>query len=103
MNEFFSALDSFVWSPFLLIPVLLGTGLWLTIRLGVVQLRMLGPSLRLGLIDREDDGGEGDAPGGGVKETPAVIEPARATPHAVLRVPPERGSTMIPADASSDE
>ena len=60
MNEFFSALDSFVWSPFLLIPVLLGTGLWLTIRLGAVQLRMLGPALRLGLIDREDDGGEGD-------------------------------------------
>ena len=60
MNEFFSALDSFVWSPFLLIPLLLGTGLWLTIRLGVVQLRMLGPALRLGLIDRKDDGGEGD-------------------------------------------
>lgn len=60
MNEFFSALDSFVWSPFLLIPLLLGTGLWLTIRLGVVQLRMLGPALRLGLIDRKDEGGEGD-------------------------------------------
>ena len=60
MNEFFSALDSFVWSPLLLIPLLLGTGLWLTIRLGGVQLRMLGPSLRLGLIDRKDDGGEGD-------------------------------------------
>ena len=42
MNEFFSALDSFVWSPLLLIPLLLGTGLWLTIRLGGVQLRMLG-------------------------------------------------------------
>ena len=60
MNEFFSALDSFVWSPFLHIPLLLGTGLWQTIRLGVVQLRMLGPALRLGLIDRKDDGGEGD-------------------------------------------
>lgn len=60
MNEFFSALDSFVWSPLLLIPLLLGTGLWLTIRLGGVQLRMLGPSLRLGLIDRKDDGGVGD-------------------------------------------
>ncbi len=60
MNEFFSALDSFVWSPLLLIPLLLGTGLWLTIRLGVVQLRKLGPALRLGLIDRKDDGGEGD-------------------------------------------
>lgn len=60
MNEFFSALDSFVWSPYLLIPLLLGTGLWLTIRLGGVQLRMLGPALRLGLIDRKDDGGEGD-------------------------------------------
>lgn len=60
MNEFFSGLDSFVWSPLFLIPLLLGTGLWLTIRLNLVQLRKLGPSLRLGLIDRKDDGGEGD-------------------------------------------
>lgn len=60
MADFFADLDSFVWSPYLLIPLLLGTGLWLTIRLGFVQLRTLGPALRLGLLERSDDGGEGD-------------------------------------------
>ncbi|MEJ5919259.1 MULTISPECIES: alanine/glycine:cation symporter family protein [unclassified Corynebacterium] len=60
LNEFFSAADSFIWSPFLLIPLLIGTGLWLTIRLAGVQLRKLVPALRLGLLEREDDGGEGD-------------------------------------------
>ncbi|MDO4611017.1 sodium:alanine symporter family protein [Corynebacterium sp.] len=60
MSDFLSAADSFVWSPFFLIPLLLGTGLWLTTRLGLVQLRKLGPALNLGLIRRSDDGGEGD-------------------------------------------
>lgn len=60
MAEFFDWLDGFVWSPFLLIPLLLGTGLWLTFRLGFLQFRKLGAGLRLGLIDRKDDGGEGD-------------------------------------------
>ncbi|WP_051259974.1 alanine/glycine:cation symporter family protein [Corynebacterium sputi] len=60
MAEFFNWLDGFVWSPFLLIPVLLGTGLWLTFRLGFLQFRKLGAGLRLGLVQRNDDGGEGD-------------------------------------------
>ena len=59
-SDFFAALDSFVWSPFLLIPVLLGAGLWLTIRLGGVHLKSLGSALRLGIFDREDEGAEGD-------------------------------------------
>ncbi|WP_448851392.1 alanine/glycine:cation symporter family protein [Corynebacterium sp. 335C] len=60
MSDFLSAADSFVWSPFFLIPLLLGTGLWLTIRLGLLQLRKLGPALYLGLVKRSDEGGEGD-------------------------------------------
>jgi AGCS family alanine or glycine:cation symporter len=51
---------SFVWGPFLLIPLLLGTGLYLTIRLGFIQLIRLGAALRLGLIRRTDDTAEGD-------------------------------------------
>lgn len=51
---------SFVWGPFLLIPLLLGTGLYLTIRLGFLQLVKLGPSLKLGIIRRRDDTAEGD-------------------------------------------
>ncbi|MDF1489355.1 alanine/glycine:cation symporter family protein [Tessaracoccus caeni] len=60
VEEFFGWLGGIVWGPYLLIPLLLGTGLYLTIRLGGVQFLKLGPALRLGLIKRRDDGSEGD-------------------------------------------
>jgi AGCS family alanine or glycine:cation symporter len=51
----------FVWGPFFLIPLLLGTGLYLTVRLRGLQFRKLGPALRLGLVQRhEAHGGAGD-------------------------------------------
>ncbi|MEO6143759.1 MAG: sodium:alanine symporter family protein [Dermatophilaceae bacterium] len=59
--EFFGAVSGIVWGPFLLIPLLLGTGLYLTIRLGGVQFRTLGSALRLGLVERKDKGAEGTA------------------------------------------
>lgn len=55
-----TAIEDFVWSKYLLIPVLLGTGIFLTFRLGLVQFTRLGAALRLGLLQRDDDGGEGD-------------------------------------------
>lgn len=60
LTEFFSALSSVVWGPFLLIPLLLGTGLYLTIRLGGLQFLKLGPALSLGLLRRKDQGANGD-------------------------------------------
>jgi AGCS family alanine or glycine:cation symporter len=54
------AVRDFVWGPWLLIPLLLVTGLVLTFRLRGIQFRKLGKALRLGFIDRSDDGGEGD-------------------------------------------
>ena len=59
-SSWLSDVDSVVWGPFVLIPLLLGTGLWLTYRLRAVQFRKIFSALRLGLLDREDDGGEGD-------------------------------------------
>ncbi len=59
-SDFLSTLDSLVWGPFFLIPLLLGTGLWLTIRLSGLQFRKLGSALRLALIDRSDEGVESD-------------------------------------------
>lgn len=53
-------IGSFVWGPWLLIPLLLLTGLWLTIRLGGLQFVKLGPALSLGIIRRKDEGSEGD-------------------------------------------
>jgi len=49
-----------IWGPFLLIPLLVGTGLYLTIRLGGLQFLKLGAGLRLGIFKRKDDGAEGD-------------------------------------------
>ncbi|MBB5744269.1 AGCS family alanine or glycine:cation symporter [Microbacterium ginsengiterrae] len=58
-----SALETFsgwIWGPFFLIPLLLGTGLYLTIRLGGLQFVRLGSALRLGLFTRKDPGSDGD-------------------------------------------
>ncbi|MFS0893648.1 alanine/glycine:cation symporter family protein [Microbacterium sp. 179-I 3D3 NHS] len=49
-------ISGFIWGPFFLIPLLLGTGLYLTIRLGGLQFLRLGPALRLGLVTRKDPG-----------------------------------------------
>lgn len=60
LQEALDAIGSFVWGPFLLIPLLLGTGLYLTVRLGFLQFVKLGAALRLGLLRRSDDTSEGD-------------------------------------------
>lgn len=59
-NTFLADIGSVIWGPFVLIPLLLGTGLFLTVRLRALQFRKLAPALRLGLLKRHDDGGEGD-------------------------------------------
>ncbi|MFT3944716.1 MAG: sodium:alanine symporter family protein [Ancrocorticia sp.] len=63
MEAFESILDKvagIIWGPFLLIPFLLGTGIYMTFRLGLVQFRGLGPGLSLGLLRRSDEGSSGD-------------------------------------------
>lgn len=50
----------FVWGPYLLIPLLLLTGLFLTIRLRGIQFRKLWHSLYIALIVRREKGAEGD-------------------------------------------
>lgn len=48
-------IDGFIWGPFLLIPLLLGTGVYLTIRLTGLQFRKLGAALRLLFGDSSED------------------------------------------------
>jgi len=60
MQAVLDSISGVVWGPFVLIPLLLGTGLYLTIRLGGVQFRKLGPALRLAVLTRRDDDAEGD-------------------------------------------
>lgn len=54
------SVSDFVWGPFLLIPLLLLTGLFLTIRLKGLQFRKLWQSLYYALIVRREKGAEGD-------------------------------------------
>lgn len=53
-------ISSWIWGPWILIPLLLGTGLYLTIRLGGIQFLRLGAALRLGLFTRRDPNSDGD-------------------------------------------
>lgn len=55
----FGSTAEIIWGPFILIPLLLGTGIYLTFRLGFMQILKLGPALRLALFDRKDEGAEG--------------------------------------------
>lgn len=48
-------IDGFIWGPFLLIPLLLGTGVYLTIRLTGLQFRKLGAAFRLLFGDSAED------------------------------------------------
>lgn len=52
--------SDFIWGPFLLIPLLLATGLFLTVRLRGLQFRALGPALWTALVVRREHGAEGD-------------------------------------------
>jgi AGCS family alanine or glycine:cation symporter len=52
--------SGFVWGPFFLIPLLVTTGLYLTIRLRGLQFRELGHSLWLALVKRRERDAHGD-------------------------------------------
>ena len=60
LQKILDAISTIVWGPWFLIPLLLGTGLFLTIRLRFLQFRRLGPALNLGLVRRNDDTEGGD-------------------------------------------
>jgi alanine or glycine:cation symporter, AGCS family len=55
-----SQVSDFVWGPYLLIPLLLLTGLFLTVRLRGLQFTQLGRSLWLALVVRKEPGAQGD-------------------------------------------
>lgn len=60
VQDWLDAASGFVWGPFFLVPLLVGTGLYLTVRLGGLQFLKLGAALRLGILKRRDAGSEGD-------------------------------------------
>jgi len=60
MERMLGQASDFVWGPYLLIPLLLFTGLFLTIRLRGVQFTELWHSLWLALVVRKEKDAEGD-------------------------------------------
>jgi AGCS family alanine or glycine:cation symporter len=60
LTEIVSRISGFVWGPYLLIPLLLLTGLYLTLRLRGLQFTQLWKGLWLGLVVRKEKGAEGD-------------------------------------------
>ena len=60
LTAWLDAASSFIWGPYLLIPLLLATGLFLTIRLRGLQFTQLWPALYTALIVRREHGAEGD-------------------------------------------
>lgn len=60
LQSVLETVDGFVWGPFLLIPLLLGTGVYLTIRLGGLQFRKLGAALRLLFGGASEEDADGD-------------------------------------------
>lgn len=59
LHAILDAVDSFVWGPFLIV-LIVGTGLFISVRLKFLQLRKLRTSVRIiaGEFDRHDDRGE---------------------------------------------
>ncbi|MFF8817375.1 alanine/glycine:cation symporter family protein [Leucobacter sp. NPDC015123] len=60
LQEILDTIGGVIWGPFVLIPLLFLTGLYLTFRLGGIQFLRLGAALNLGLLRRKDPGAQGD-------------------------------------------
>jgi alanine or glycine:cation symporter, AGCS family len=60
LTKVMGAVSDFVWGPWLLVPLLLLTGLFLTVRLKGLQFRKLWHALYLAFVVRRERGAEGD-------------------------------------------
>jgi AGCS family alanine or glycine:cation symporter len=60
MDAWLGSASGFVWGPFFLIPLLVGTGIYLTVLLRGLQFRALGPALWLALVVRHEPEGVGE-------------------------------------------
>lgn len=60
ITAYLEIVSGFIWGPFFLIPLLLGAGLFLTIRLRAIQLRQLLPALYMAFVERKEQAGLGE-------------------------------------------
>ena len=59
ITQFFNSMGGYVWGPLLLL-LLVGTGFYLTLRLGWVQFSMLPYALKLAFSRKQDTNSPGD-------------------------------------------
>lgn len=78
VSDALNSFDSFLWGPWLLIPLLLGSGIVLTLRLRGLQFRKLGPALRFAFLQR-DGGGEAASAEGDISHYQALTTALAAT------------------------
>jgi AGCS family alanine or glycine:cation symporter len=60
VTQWLEVVSGFIWGPYCLIPLLLGAGLFLTLRLRGLQFRQLGPALHLAFVASEERKGPGE-------------------------------------------
>ncbi len=60
LQSFLNTASGFVWGPFLLIPLLLGTGLFLSVLLKFMPLLRIGTGFRMALDGRQAKDGDGE-------------------------------------------
>ena len=60
LTAWLNDVSGFIWGPYFLIPLLLLTGLYLTLLLRGLQFRQLGPALHQAFVVRREHGAEGD-------------------------------------------
>ena len=54
LQKILDSIDGVIWGPFILLPLLLGTGIWLSFRLGFPQITRMIAALRLAFVNRSD-------------------------------------------------
>lgn len=75
LQDILNEISSLLWGPYVLIPLLLGTGIFLTVRLGFVQLTKLWAANRLAFFGRKD----ADAEGGDISQFQSLTTALAAT------------------------
>lgn len=74
-QELLDSVSSVLWGPWFLVPLLLGTGIYLTIRLNLVQVRQFWSAFRLAFFDKQDE----DSAGGDISQFQALATALAAT------------------------
>ena len=78
LSDLLETVDSIIWGPWVLLWLLLGSGIFLTVRLRGLQIRKLGPALRFAFLQR-DGGGESAAAEGDISHYQALTTALAAT------------------------